>query len=139
MTDFDLPLSYAHVYVVGGAFFAIVSILSAFDAANPRRLINFAFWGLLAASFLGGNYFGDLGNGMLALGLVAVATIGLGQGKPRTSSNDERAASAQRRGNLLFLPALYVAWFRIKPTAGAVQAAATDAPELRLSAAAAAE
>ena len=108
MTDFDLPLSYAHVYVVGGAFFAIVSILSAFDAANPRRLINFAFWGLLAASFLGGNYFGDLGNGMLALGLVAVATIGLGQGKPRTSSNDERAASAQRRGNLLFLPALII-------------------------------
>jgi uncharacterized membrane protein len=108
VTDFDLPLSYAHVYVVGGAFFAIVSILSAFDAANPRRLVNFAFWGLLAASFLGGDYFGDLGNGMLALGLVGVATIGLGQGKPRTSSNDERAASAQRRGNLLFLPALII-------------------------------
>jgi uncharacterized membrane protein len=93
---------------VGGAFFAIVSILSALDAANPRRLVNFAFWGLLAASFLGGDYFGDLGNGLLALGLVALATVGLGQGKPRTSSHDERVESAQRRGNLLFLPALII-------------------------------
>jgi uncharacterized membrane protein len=108
MTDLQLPLSYAHVYVVGGAFFAAVSILSAFDTANPRRLINFAFWGLLAASFLGGNYFGDFGNGLLALGLVAIATIGLGQGKPRTSSHEERVESAKRRGNLLFLPALII-------------------------------
>ena len=97
MTDFQLPLSYPHVYVVGGAFFGAVSILSALDAANPRRLINFAFWGLLAASFLGGNYFGDLGNGLLALGLVALATLGLGQGKPRTSSHEERVESARRR------------------------------------------
>jgi multidrug efflux pump subunit AcrB len=37
---------------------------------------------------------------------------------------------------LLFLPALYVAWFRIKP-AGAAQSSATPAAELKLSAAAA--
>ncbi|MEQ1755893.1 MAG: efflux RND transporter permease subunit [Micropepsaceae bacterium] len=40
---------------------------------------------------------------------------------------------------LLFLPALYVAWFRIKPTADAVHSSATPAAELKLSAAAAAQ
>jgi uncharacterized membrane protein len=106
--SYALPLSLAHVYVVGGVFFAAISILSALDASNPRRLLNCLFWGLLAGSFLGGSYIGDLGNGLLALGLVIIAAIGLGQGKPRTSSPEERAASAQRRGNLLFLPALII-------------------------------
>ncbi len=108
MTDFSLPLAYPHVYLIGGVFFAAVSILSVLDGANPRRLVNFAFWGLLAASFLGGDYFGDLGNGLLALGLVALATIGLGQGKPRTTSQEERIESAKKHGNLLFLPALII-------------------------------
>ena len=78
------------------------------DLANPRRLRNAAFWGLMALSFLGGGGLGDLGNGLLALGLVAIAAFGLGQGRPPTSSGQERRASAERRGNLLFLPALII-------------------------------
>jgi uncharacterized membrane protein len=78
------------------------------DRANPRRLWNFLFWGLLAMSFLAGAYLGDLGNGVLALALVAIATIGLGQGKPATTSADERRASAIKRGDFLFLPALII-------------------------------
>jgi uncharacterized membrane protein len=101
-------ITLAHAYIVGGLFFAAVSLLSAFDAANPRRLVNFAFWGLLATSFLAGSYIGDFGNGLLALGLVALATVGLGQGKPKTTSPEERRESAMRRGNLLFLPALII-------------------------------
>lgn len=108
MSAYALPLSLAHVYVVGGLFFAAVSILSILDASNPRRVFNFLFWGLLAASFLAGSYLGDFGNGVLALGLVAVAAVGLGRGQPKTTSPEERAASAQRRGNLLFLPALII-------------------------------
>jgi hypothetical protein len=37
---------------------------------------------------------------------------------------------------LLFLPALYTAWFRIKPTADEIQEVSTEEPELRLAMAA---
>lgn len=101
-------ITLQHAYIVAGLFFLALVVLSARDAANPRRLRNAAFWGLLAASFLGGHAFGDLGNGLLALGLVAIAAFGLGQGKPPTTTQDERRASAERNGNLLFLPALII-------------------------------
>ena len=101
-------ITLPHIYILVGAFFAAMSLLSVFDASNPRRIANFLFWGLLAASFLAGKILGDLNNGLLALGLVVVAAFGLGQGKPKTTSPDERRDSARRRGNLLFLPALII-------------------------------
>ncbi len=101
-------ITLAHAYIVGGLFFAAMSLLSLGDASNARRLRNTVFWGLLAASFLGGDYLGDFGNGLLALGLVIVAAFGLGQGKPATSTPEERRASAEKRGNALFLPALII-------------------------------
>jgi uncharacterized membrane protein len=97
-----------HAYFVVGLFFAAVSLLSIFDRANPRRIVNFLFWGLVAASFLAGSYIGDLGNGVLVLGLVVVGAVGLGQGKPATTTADQRRESAVRRGDLLFLPALII-------------------------------
>lgn len=101
-------ITLPHIYIVVGAFFAAMSLLSALDASNPRRIANFLFWGLLAASFLAGSQLGDLGNGVLALGLVVVATFGLGQGKPKTTSPEERRESANRHRDLLFVPALLI-------------------------------
>jgi uncharacterized membrane protein len=101
-------ITLAHIYILVGAFFAVVSILSVLDATNSRRIGNFLFWGLLATSFLAGSYLGNLGNGLLALGLVIVATLGLGQGMPATTSPEERRESAVKRGDLLFLPALII-------------------------------
>ncbi|HJS80942.1 MAG TPA: DUF979 domain-containing protein [Vitreimonas sp.] len=101
-------ITLPHIYIVAGLFFAAMSVLSVIDATNPRRIANFLFWGLLAGSFLAGNFLGDLGNGVLALGLVTVAAFGLGQGKPKTTSPEERRASALKRGDLLFLPALII-------------------------------
>jgi uncharacterized membrane protein len=98
----------SHLYILAGLFFGSVAILSAIDASNPRRFRNAAFWGLLAVSFLFGSLIGDLANGLLALGLTALAVWGLGQGKPRTTTQEERRASAEKRGNLLFLPALII-------------------------------
>jgi uncharacterized membrane protein len=97
-----------HAYLVGGFFFAALAVLSALDRENLRRRRNALFWALLALSFWGGAYIGDLGNGLLTLGLVAIAAFGLGQGKPKTTTPEERRASAERRGNLLFLPALII-------------------------------
>jgi uncharacterized membrane protein len=99
-----LPL----LYILVGIFFASISMLSLLDSTNPRRVANFLFWGLLAMSFLAGAHLGDLGNGVLALGLVIVATFGLGQGKPVTTSPEERRESAMKRGDLLFMPALII-------------------------------
>ena len=101
-------ITLAHIYIVGGVFFAAVSVLSLTDASNPRRLMNFLFWGLVAASFLAGSMLGDLGNGALALALAIVGAIGLGQGEPKTTSPEQRRESAIKRGDLLFLPALII-------------------------------
>ncbi len=98
----------AHLYILAGLFFGSVAILSAIDASNPRRYRTAVFWGLLAASFLFGSLIGDLANGLLALGMTVLAAWGLGQGKGRTTTTEERRASAERRGNLLFLPALII-------------------------------
>lgn len=99
-----LPL----LYNVVGLFFAAIALFSLRDASNLRRILNFAFWGLLAASFLAGSQLSDLGNGVLALGLVVVATVGMGQGKPATTGAEERRQSALKRGDALFLPALII-------------------------------
>ena len=95
------------VYVLAGLVFAAFAVLSAADRNNPRRLGNAAFWGLVALSFLAGDRLGDLGNGVLVLGLALIAGFGwLGRGAPATTSPDERRALAQRFGAKVFAPAL---------------------------------
>ena len=97
------------LYLVGGAVFAAFALLSAFDATNAKRFGNAAFWGLLAISFLLGDLIGDIGNGVLAIGLVALAGFGrLGRGNPPTTSATQRVAFSAKLGNRLFLPALIV-------------------------------
>lgn len=97
------------LYLVGGAVFAAFALLSAFDATNAKRFGNAAFWGLLAISFLLGDLIGDIGNGVLAIGLVALAGFGrLGRGNPQTTSATRRVAFSAKLGNRLFLPALIV-------------------------------
>lgn len=101
-------ITLTHAYIVAGVFFAAMALLSIRDASNKRRIANCLFWGILAVSFLAGGRLGDLGNGLLALGLVAVATRGLGQGQPNTTSPEQRRETALRRGDLLFMPALII-------------------------------
>ena len=97
------------VYTLAGLVFAAFAGLSAGDRTNPKRFGNAAFWGLISLSFLAGDRLGDLGNGALVLGLVALAGFGaLGRGHPPTTTPDERRAEADRRGNRLFLPALAI-------------------------------
>jgi uncharacterized membrane protein len=102
-------ISLGAVYVLAGLIFAAVAVLSARDRANPKRIRNAAFWGLLALSFLAGDRLGDFGNGLLVLALVGFGGIwGLGLGKPSTTTSEERQRSSARRGNALFLPALVI-------------------------------
>lgn len=93
------------VYILMGLLFGGFALLSFAD----RRFGNAAFWGLLSVSFLIGDRLGDIGNGVLVLGLVAIAGTGrLKAPAYAGASAPERAASATRRGNRLFLPALVI-------------------------------
>ena len=95
------------VYVVAGVMFAGFAIFSATDRNNPKRLGNAAFWGLVALSLLAGDRLGDLGNGVLVLGLAMIAGFGLlGRGQPDTTSPAERRELSERFGEKLFIPAL---------------------------------
>ena len=97
------------LYVIGGVFFAAMALLGAFDAENPKRWGNLAFWGLLAVSFLFGDHIGDLANGILVLALAGLAGLSaLGPGKPNTTTPEQRRESAARLGARLFIPALVI-------------------------------
>ena len=88
------------LYPVAGVTFAAFAILSL--AERPRRPGNAAFYALIAASFLIGDLLGDLGNGLLVLAIVAVATIG--RMRPRA----ETQIATDERGSMLFVPALVI-------------------------------
>ena len=97
------------LYVLAGAVFAGFSVGSARDETNPKRWGNAAFWLLLAASFWFGDFFGDVGNGLLVLALVAIAGFPLiGRGSKESATPAERQRSSDRYGNRLFLPALLI-------------------------------
>jgi uncharacterized membrane protein len=96
------------VYTLAGLMFAAYAVMGATDRTNPRRLVNGAFWGLLALSFLGGDYLGDVGNGILVLALVGTAMLKLGRGEAQTTTREQRMAEAYAHRNRLFLPALVV-------------------------------
>ena len=98
-------ITLAAVYAIMGAMFVGAAVMSAID----RRWSNAAFWALLAVSFLLGDRVGDLGNGVLALALVALAVTGvLKKAQPAVVGAEARAASSDRLGNRLFLPALII-------------------------------
>ena len=102
-------ITLAWLYIPGGLLFAAVALRSASDRANAKRFGTAAFWGLMALNLLGGDLIGDFGNGLMVLGLAALAGFGLvGKGSPATTTEPEREAWAARLGNRLFLPALVI-------------------------------
>jgi uncharacterized membrane protein len=97
------------LYVLAGVVFAGFAIGSARDESNSKRWGNAAFWALLASSFWFGDFFGDIGNGVLVLALVAIAGLHLiGRGFKESTTPQQREQSSQRHGNKLFLPALVI-------------------------------
>ena len=96
-------------YYVCGALFALWAVLSLFDKTNKKRVFTALFWGLVAVSFVAGDLLGDLGNGLLVIALAAIAGfVGLGVGKPKTTTPQERQTRSQTHGDWLFGAALIV-------------------------------
>jgi uncharacterized membrane protein len=96
------------VYILAGLIFGAYAVLTLLDRTHSRRWRTAAFWGLFALSFLIGGRLGDLGNGVLVLGLTALAAVGgLGRGGD-TSTAVQRLAGAKLWGDRLFWLALIV-------------------------------
>jgi uncharacterized membrane protein len=100
------------IYWLLGAFFFLVGVEIAFDRAHRRRWTNATFWCLLGASLCYGSFVPELPAWLLGIAVIAMALIagfGLtGSGDVRTTSEVQREASAARKGNALFIPALAI-------------------------------
>src|SRR4029079_10959468 len=97
------------LYVLAGSVFAGFALGSARDETNAKRWGNTLFWALLAVSFWFGDFFGDVGNGVLVLALVAIAGLNfIGRGSKQSTTPEQRQQSADRYGNKLFVPALII-------------------------------
>ncbi|WP_298394280.1 DUF979 domain-containing protein [Sphingobium sp.] len=91
------------VYALAGAVFAAYALLG-----MRERPLNAAFWALLALSMWAGDWLGDLGNGILVLGLVGLGSVGrLSRGEGGVPP-EHRQARAERFGNRLFVIALII-------------------------------
>ena len=97
------------VYVLAGSMFAGFSLHAALEAGRKRIA---CFLALIAISFLFGDRLGDLGDGLLVLGLIVLAVAGLrpvAVDPAALAALAERArAGAARYGDRLFALALVV-------------------------------
>jgi uncharacterized membrane protein len=102
-------ITLEHIYWLMGAMTGGVAIVNLRDPSNPKRYNNALFWGIYAVTFLVGSRLPHFVSGCLVIGMVLVASIGkLGQGTRETQTPAQRAASATRWGNRLFIPALTI-------------------------------
>ncbi|MFD7451199.1 DUF979 domain-containing protein [Kitasatospora sp. NPDC059827] len=98
-------------WLVGAVFLAMAAQMAA-DRGNPKRYGSAAFWGLLGVSFVYGSWVADKSAPAAPLGVAVLAMICLagfgftGRGTPTAAAPEQRAASAARLGNRLFIPAL---------------------------------
>lgn len=105
-------ISAEWIYWLLGAFFFTVGVQIALDAAHRKRWTNSLFWCLLGASMWYGTFVPKFPAWILGAAVITMALIagcGLtGPGTFRTTSEAERKASAERRGNVIFVPALTI-------------------------------
>lgn len=100
------------VYALAGAMFLGFALVTAWHRRDRKGRATALLWGLIALSFLLGDYIGDMANGLLAIVIVVVAASGRTGAAPPESDGPASAtalgASARRYGNRLFLPALAI-------------------------------
>ncbi|MFE7316894.1 DUF979 domain-containing protein [Streptomyces sp. NPDC057555] len=101
-------------YWLVGLSFLVMAGQMATDRGNPKRFGTGAFWGLIGAGFIYSSWVvtkqapaEPLGAAVLVLAVLAGFGF-TGRGTPRTTTPEERTASAARLGNKLFIPALTI-------------------------------
>jgi uncharacterized membrane protein len=122
------------IYWLLGLFFFVVGVEIALDRAHRKRWTNAAFWCLLGASLCYGSFVPRLPAWLLGTAVIAMALIagfGLtGSGDVRTTSEAERIASATRKGDALFIPALTIPAVTVLVSVGAGRIAVGGRPLL---------
>ena len=96
-------IGYNVVYPAAG----LVFVAFAMSAWRGGLRWNAGFYALVALSLLAGDWLGDIGNGLLALGLAGVAGLGRMKREPAQDTSGRMEAAA-RHGNRLFLLALVI-------------------------------
>ncbi|MBC6457639.1 DUF979 domain-containing protein [Actinomadura sp. HBU206391] len=101
-------------YWLIGAIFLIMAVQMFLDRTNPKRYGTAAFWGLLGVGFVYASWVVDdkAPPEPLGVAVLAMAVLGgfglTGRGERRTTTSEEREASARRLGSRLFIPALTI-------------------------------
>jgi len=104
-----MTLTLQHLFYLVGFLLAIVAVMTARDASNPKRWTSAAFWGIYAVVFLVGDVLPVTWVGAAAVVMALIAGFGgVGMGRPAMRPEGEIRASARRLGNRLFLPALTI-------------------------------
>ena len=102
-------ISLQWIYWLAGGYLAWVAINALRDRANPRRLANGSFWGLLALALLAAERLLPAVVGIIVIALACLAGFGgLGRGRVDEGTPGERHVYATRLGNRLFVPALLI-------------------------------
>ncbi|MEU2852049.1 DUF979 domain-containing protein [Streptomyces syringium] len=100
-------------WLVGGIFLVMAAQMLT-DRSNPKRLGTATFWGLLGLGFVYSTWVVDKSAppeplGVAVLVMVCLAGFGFtGRGEARTTTPEQRSASARRFGGKLFVPALTI-------------------------------
>ncbi|AZQ12726.1 DUF979 domain-containing protein [Shewanella khirikhana] len=118
-------ISIDDIYLLIGLVVAILVILTLKDKQHPKRLTTALFWGLFGSLFL----FGDLAvdtlgaklahqiAGAMVIGIALLAGMGwVSLGSYQETSPAQKAASAERLGNRIFLPALLIPLLTVAAT-----------------------
>jgi uncharacterized membrane protein len=98
-----------YFYLLLGAMLAMTALMALRDRANPRRFSTALFWALYAVVYLGGDYLPAALAGLIMIVMALIAGFGgVTLGQYSVLPREERAASAARLGNRLFIPALII-------------------------------
>ncbi|MET7800164.1 DUF979 domain-containing protein [Streptomyces decoyicus] len=101
-------------YWLVGLSFLVMASQMVTDRSNPKRYGTGAFWGLIGAGFIYSSWVVTKQApaeplGVAVLVMACLAGFGFtGRGTPRTTTPEQRTASAAKLGNKLFVPALTI-------------------------------
>lgn len=102
-------IALEHFYWLAGLLLIAVGVQTFADQNNPRRLTSGLFWAIFGASFALGRALPPFVVGLMVLAMAGLAGAGLLRaGSSTTTTAEERAALADRFGNLLWAPALTI-------------------------------
>ncbi|MES2317387.1 MAG: DUF979 domain-containing protein [Pseudomonadota bacterium] len=98
-----------HFYILLGVMMATSAVMTLRDRHNPKRYSTALFWALYAVVYLIGERLLPAVAGALMVAMALIAGLGgVSLGRYGMLAKEERAASAQRLGHWLFLPALII-------------------------------